>query len=216
MIDEIANPRPVLQGETYDGTVVKTTTFGAFVNLVPLADGLVHISKLGKGKRLSSVEEGGPGGRHAHGPRRGHRRPGQDQPQPTGPEWEAPEGEGSSGGERRSRRPREPREPRNRADRGPRRTGTPVPRRRRGPRPKAERSGGGQWGSSEPSSPRGCESSRSGCPASAPCPSGCSPDPATSLGDRRLEPLPRAPALQGNETRSARGRGGLRCRRAAT
>src|SRR5213076_563191 len=32
MIDEIANPRPVLVGETYEGTVVKTTTFGAFVN----------------------------------------------------------------------------------------------------------------------------------------------------------------------------------------
>jgi polyribonucleotide nucleotidyltransferase len=37
--------------------VVKTTTFGAFVNLVPGRDGLVHISKLGRGKRLSSVEE---------------------------------------------------------------------------------------------------------------------------------------------------------------
>jgi polyribonucleotide nucleotidyltransferase len=57
MIDEIANPRPVLVGETYEGRVVKTTTFGAFVNLVPGRDGLVHISKLGKGKRLSSVEE---------------------------------------------------------------------------------------------------------------------------------------------------------------
>ena len=33
MIDEIANPRPVMVGEHYDGTVVKTTTFGAFVNL---------------------------------------------------------------------------------------------------------------------------------------------------------------------------------------
>ena len=36
---------------------MKTTTFGAFVNLVPGRDGLVHISKLGKGKRLSNVEE---------------------------------------------------------------------------------------------------------------------------------------------------------------
>ena len=36
---------------------MKTTTFGAFVNLVPGRDGLVHISKLGKGKRLSSVED---------------------------------------------------------------------------------------------------------------------------------------------------------------
>jgi len=56
MIDEIANPRPVLVGETYEGTVVKTTTFGAFVNLVPGRDGLVHISKLGRGKRLQSVQ----------------------------------------------------------------------------------------------------------------------------------------------------------------
>ncbi len=57
MIEEIANPRPVLVGETYEGIVVKTTTFGAFVNLVPGRDGLVHISKLGRGKRLSTVEE---------------------------------------------------------------------------------------------------------------------------------------------------------------
>ena len=37
--------------------MVKTTTFGAFVNLVPGRDGLVHISKLGRGKRLQNVEE---------------------------------------------------------------------------------------------------------------------------------------------------------------
>jgi len=57
IIDEIANPRPIIVGERFTGTVVNTTTFGAFVNLVPGRDGLVHISKLGKGKRLSSVEE---------------------------------------------------------------------------------------------------------------------------------------------------------------
>jgi polyribonucleotide nucleotidyltransferase len=57
IIDEIANPRPIAVGEHFTGTVVNTTTFGAFVNLVPGRDGLVHISKLGKGKRLSSVEE---------------------------------------------------------------------------------------------------------------------------------------------------------------
>jgi polyribonucleotide nucleotidyltransferase len=44
-------------GERYDGTVVKTTTFGAFVNILPARDGMVHISKLGRGKRLNSVEE---------------------------------------------------------------------------------------------------------------------------------------------------------------
>lgn len=59
MINDIANPRPVEIGETYSGHVVKITTFGAFVNLVPGRDGLVHISKLGKGKRLNSVEESG-------------------------------------------------------------------------------------------------------------------------------------------------------------
>src|SRR4029077_19943679 len=59
MIDEIANPRPVLVGERYTGRVVKITTFGAFVNLVPGRDGLVHISKLGRGRRLSAVEESG-------------------------------------------------------------------------------------------------------------------------------------------------------------
>jgi polyribonucleotide nucleotidyltransferase len=59
MIDEIANPRPLTVGETFAGKVVKITTFGAFVNLVPGRDGLVHISKLGRGKRLSSVEESG-------------------------------------------------------------------------------------------------------------------------------------------------------------
>jgi len=59
MIDEIANPRPLSVGETFNGKVVKIATFGAFVNLVPGRDGLVHISKLGKGRRLSSVEESG-------------------------------------------------------------------------------------------------------------------------------------------------------------
>jgi polyribonucleotide nucleotidyltransferase len=59
MIDEIANPRPLVVGEHFTGKVVKITTFGAFVNLVPGRDGLVHISKLGRGKRLSSVEESG-------------------------------------------------------------------------------------------------------------------------------------------------------------
>jgi polyribonucleotide nucleotidyltransferase len=33
-------------GERYLGTVVKTTTFGAFVSLMPGKDGLLHISKM--------------------------------------------------------------------------------------------------------------------------------------------------------------------------
>jgi polyribonucleotide nucleotidyltransferase len=33
-------------GERYLGTVVKTTTFGAFISLVPGKDGLLHISQI--------------------------------------------------------------------------------------------------------------------------------------------------------------------------
>src|SRR5205823_11298711 len=57
MIDQIINPKMPEIGERYEGTVVKTTDFGAFVNIFPGTDGLVHISKLGRGKRLNSVEE---------------------------------------------------------------------------------------------------------------------------------------------------------------
>jgi polyribonucleotide nucleotidyltransferase len=42
------------------GTVVKTTTFGAFVSLVPGKDGLLHISQIRKmvgGKRVENVED---------------------------------------------------------------------------------------------------------------------------------------------------------------
>jgi polyribonucleotide nucleotidyltransferase len=125
MIDEIANPRPVLQGETYEGTVVKTTTFGAFVNLVPGRDGLVHISKLGKGKRLNSVEEAVREGDRLTVLVEDVDAQGKISLKPVGPEWEIPEGERSSGGERggERREPREPREPRNGADHGPRRHG---------------------------------------------------------------------------------------------
>src|SRR3954447_19229314 len=44
-------------GERFLGTVVKTTPFGAFVSLLPSKDGLVHISKLGAGKRIGKVED---------------------------------------------------------------------------------------------------------------------------------------------------------------
>ncbi|HZB04710.1 MAG TPA: polyribonucleotide nucleotidyltransferase [Actinomycetota bacterium] len=57
MIEEILNPRIPEIGERFRGKVVKTTTFGAFVNLLPGTDGLMHISKLGRGKRVESVEE---------------------------------------------------------------------------------------------------------------------------------------------------------------
>ncbi|MGH3978801.1 MAG: polyribonucleotide nucleotidyltransferase [Pseudonocardiaceae bacterium] len=56
-INAIANPQLPKIGERYLGTVVKTAAFGAFVSLVPGKDGLVHISKLGNGKRISKVED---------------------------------------------------------------------------------------------------------------------------------------------------------------
>ena len=60
MINGIANPTMPEVGERYLGTVVKTTTFGAFVSLVPGRDGLLHISKLralAGGKRVDNVED---------------------------------------------------------------------------------------------------------------------------------------------------------------
>src|SRR5204862_7833237 len=44
-------------GATYTGKVVNVTKFGAFVNILPGRDGLVHISKLGQGRRVERVED---------------------------------------------------------------------------------------------------------------------------------------------------------------
>ncbi|MDP9297784.1 MAG: polyribonucleotide nucleotidyltransferase [Actinomycetota bacterium] len=129
MIDEIANPRPVLVGETYEGTVVKTTTFGAFVNLVPGRDGLVHISKLGRGKRLSSVEEAVHEGDKLRVLVEDIDSQGKISLKPIGEEWAIPEGQADEGGG--DRRPRDGGRDRDRdrdrggrgADRGDRRGG---------------------------------------------------------------------------------------------
>ena len=57
VINQIANPTMPKVGERFLGTVVKTAAFGAFVSLLPGKDGLVHISKLGNGKRVGKVED---------------------------------------------------------------------------------------------------------------------------------------------------------------
>ncbi|MFN8015598.1 MAG: polyribonucleotide nucleotidyltransferase [Acidimicrobiia bacterium] len=57
MIDLALNPPVPEVGAVYEGTVVGTTKFGAFVNILPGRDGLVHISKLGNGKRVDVVED---------------------------------------------------------------------------------------------------------------------------------------------------------------
>jgi polyribonucleotide nucleotidyltransferase len=50
--------KDVEAGEIYTGKVVKTTNFGAFVELTPGRDGLVHISRLAPGKqRVERVED---------------------------------------------------------------------------------------------------------------------------------------------------------------
>ena len=43
-------------GDVYQGEVVRIMQFGAFVNLAPGKDGLVHISKLAK-ERVEKVED---------------------------------------------------------------------------------------------------------------------------------------------------------------
>ncbi|MDQ3438079.1 MAG: polyribonucleotide nucleotidyltransferase, partial [Actinomycetota bacterium] len=50
--------KDVEAGEIYTGKVVKTTNFGAFVELTPGRDGLVHISRLAPGRqRVERVED---------------------------------------------------------------------------------------------------------------------------------------------------------------
>ena len=45
------------ESTVHRGTVVRLMAFGAFVNLGPGIDGLLHISKLGKGKRIAHPRE---------------------------------------------------------------------------------------------------------------------------------------------------------------
>jgi polyribonucleotide nucleotidyltransferase len=44
-------------GDRYTGKVVKTTTFGAFVELTKGTDGLLHISNVKPGERVGAVED---------------------------------------------------------------------------------------------------------------------------------------------------------------
>ncbi|GHF52096.1 polyribonucleotide nucleotidyltransferase [Deinococcus metalli] len=48
--------REAKAGEEFDGTVVKTTPFGAFVNLYPGQDGMLHISQMSE-QRVNAVED---------------------------------------------------------------------------------------------------------------------------------------------------------------
>jgi polyribonucleotide nucleotidyltransferase len=60
LINAIANPHMPEVGERFLGTVVKTTTFGAFLSLLPGKDGLLHVTQIRKlhgGKRIENVDE---------------------------------------------------------------------------------------------------------------------------------------------------------------
>jgi len=59
-INAIANPHIPEIGERFLGTVVKTTTFGAFISLLPGKDGLLHITQIRKlhgGVRIENVDD---------------------------------------------------------------------------------------------------------------------------------------------------------------
>jgi polyribonucleotide nucleotidyltransferase len=56
-IQLILNPPTAEVGQVYQGRVVNITKFGAFVNILPGRDGLLHISKIGGGKRIDKVED---------------------------------------------------------------------------------------------------------------------------------------------------------------
>jgi polyribonucleotide nucleotidyltransferase len=56
-IELIVNPPAAGVGEVYMGRVVNITKFGAFVNILPGRDGLLHISKIGGKRRIDKVED---------------------------------------------------------------------------------------------------------------------------------------------------------------
>jgi polyribonucleotide nucleotidyltransferase len=58
LVDRIRQmTKEVEVGDEFTGKVVKTTTFGAFVELAKGTDGLIHISNIAPGKRPNTVEE---------------------------------------------------------------------------------------------------------------------------------------------------------------
>ena len=52
----LKSPEDIKVGEEFKGTVVGITSYGAFINLIPGTDGLLHISKVAK-ERVNNVEE---------------------------------------------------------------------------------------------------------------------------------------------------------------
>ena len=123
-INAIANPHMPEVGERFLGTVVKTTTFGAFVSLLPGKDGLLHITQIRKlhgGKRIENIDEVVHIGDKIQVEIREVDDRGKLSLVPVEVvEREAAGEDLSGGGDPRGDRPREHREPRDRGDRGDR------------------------------------------------------------------------------------------------
>jgi polyribonucleotide nucleotidyltransferase len=56
IIGMLRSPEDIKVGDEFNGTVVGITPYGAFINLIPGTDGLLHISKVAR-ERIKSVEE---------------------------------------------------------------------------------------------------------------------------------------------------------------
>jgi polyribonucleotide nucleotidyltransferase len=139
-INAIANPTMPKAGDRFLGTVVKTAAFGAFISLLPGRDGLLHISKVGDGKRVERVEDFLNVGDKVEVQIADIDARGKIYLDKVRPEGEAgPAGEAAEGGERGDRGGRGPRDrgDRERGERGPRDRGDRDRDRERGPRPAA-------------------------------------------------------------------------------
>jgi polyribonucleotide nucleotidyltransferase len=123
-INAIANPHMPEVGERFLGTVVKTTTFGAFVSLLPGKDGLLHITQIRKlhgGRRIENIDDVVHIGDKIQVEIREVDDRGKLSLVPVEVvEREAAGEDLSGGGDSRGDRPREHREPRDRGDRGDR------------------------------------------------------------------------------------------------
>jgi len=114
-INAIANPHMPEVGERFLGTVVKTTTFGAFVSLLPGKDGLLHITQIRKlhgGKRIENIDDVMHIGDKIQVEIREVDDRGKLSLVPVEVVEREAAGEDLSGGDSRGDRPREPREPR--------------------------------------------------------------------------------------------------------
>src|SRR5690606_17126266 len=125
-INAIANPTLPKVGDKFLGTVVKTAAFGAFISLLPGRDGLLHISKVGDGKRVERVEDYLNVGDKIEVQIADIDARGKiylDKVRPEGEEVPAPAAAESATGERPAGRERADRTSRERGERGPRRDG---------------------------------------------------------------------------------------------